>query len=318
MKPSREGPSAVKPTREELQALVESLAKKKRSVKRKAQAPPESSLAIRGKIPRFGASSPLSTAKEQWSSDQVPARGQAPPSMAEVFKVAGLKNPSERTVEPPLEVLPISVWSPSTQNAKLPPTTSEDEGRDCFGIEGNEDSLLNNSELAVRVVSSIIRDFDLKRADAMSVEEALALSLQEAATVCPNAFICSFHHCFKLSITFISSLQMVIYMKSLARRANFSEGSARAVKAYKAKVASLTSEKADLRARVQRLTEDAVKYESDLKHTTTVKTQVEDKEKKMLKASLGLPRMSWELSGTSCKWLGTSYTWFGMSCASKP
>ena len=36
MKPSREGPSAVKPTREELQARVESLAMKKRSGKRKA------------------------------------------------------------------------------------------------------------------------------------------------------------------------------------------------------------------------------------------------------------------------------------------
>ena len=42
MKPSREGPSAVKPTREELQAQVESLAKKKRSIKRKAQAAPDS------------------------------------------------------------------------------------------------------------------------------------------------------------------------------------------------------------------------------------------------------------------------------------
>ena len=36
MKPSREGPSTVKPTWEELQALVESLAKKKRRVKHKA------------------------------------------------------------------------------------------------------------------------------------------------------------------------------------------------------------------------------------------------------------------------------------------
>ena len=52
------------------------------------------------------------------------------------------------------------------------------------------------------------------------------------------------------------------------------------MKAYKAKVASLTSEKADLRARMQRLAEDAVKYESDLKHTTTAKARAEDKEKK--------------------------------------
>ena len=64
---------------------------------------------------------------------------------------------------------------------------------------------------------------------------------------------------------------MAIYMKSLARRASFSEGSTRVVKAYKAKVASLTSEKADLRARMQRLAEDDVKYESDLNHTTMAK-----------------------------------------------
>ena len=71
---------------------------------------------------------------------------------------------------------------------------------DCFGIERDEDSLLTNSELAAGAVLSILRDSDLKRADAMSVEEALALSLQGAATVCPDAFICSFHRCFKLSI----------------------------------------------------------------------------------------------------------------------
>ena len=91
MKPSSEGPSTMKATREELQARVESLAKKKRSVKRKAQAPPESSLAIWCKILRLGASSPPLAAKEWGSSDQVPARGQAPPSMAEVSKVAGPK-----------------------------------------------------------------------------------------------------------------------------------------------------------------------------------------------------------------------------------
>ena len=113
MKPSSEGPSSVKPTREELQARVESLEKNKRSVKHKTQAPPESSLVIRGKIQRLGASSPPSAAKQQGSSNQVLPRGQGPPPMAEVSKVAGLKNPSERPVEPPLEVLPISICSPS-------------------------------------------------------------------------------------------------------------------------------------------------------------------------------------------------------------
>ena len=228
----------------------------------------------------MGASSPPSIAKERGSFDQVPARGQAPPSMAEVSKVECPKNPSGRTAEPLLEVLPIFVWSPSVQNAKFPPTTPEVKGKDFFTTEGDEDSLLTNSKLAIGAVSSILRDSDLKRADAMSVEEDLALSLQGVATVCPDALICSFHQCFKLSLNFNSFLQMATYMKSLARRANFAKGSARAAKAYKAKVASLTSEKADLRARMQRLAEDAVKYESDLKHTTTAKVQAEDKEKK--------------------------------------
>ena len=114
----------------------------------------------------------------------------------------------------------------------------------------------------------------------MSIEEALALSLQGAATICLDAFICPFHHYFKLFINSISFLQMATYMKSLARRPSFADGSTRVVKAYKAKVASLTSEMADLRARMQRLIEDAVKYESNLKHTTTAKARAEDKENK--------------------------------------
>ena len=105
--------------------------------------------------------------------------------------MASPKNPSGRSVEPPLEVLPISVRIPPAKNSKLPPTTLEDKERDCFGIEDDEDSLLTNSELAVGAVLCILRDSDLKRVDVMSIEEALALSLQGAATVCPNAFICS-------------------------------------------------------------------------------------------------------------------------------
>ena len=84
----------------------------------------------------------------------------------------------------------------------------------------------------------------------MSVEEALALSLLGVATICLDAFICLFHRYFKLSVDFILFLQMATYMKSLVRKASFAEGFAKVVKAYKAKVASLTSEKADLRARI--------------------------------------------------------------------
>ena len=166
------------------------MAKKKRSVKRKAQAPLESSLAIRGKVSRLGAPSPSSTAKGWGSSNQVPARAQAPTSVAEVSKVASPETSSGKSTELPLVVLPIFVQSPLTQDFKHPPTTPEDEGRGCFGTEKEEDLLFSNLELAAGAVSSILWDSDLRRADAMSIEDVLALSLQEATTVCPDAFIC--------------------------------------------------------------------------------------------------------------------------------
>ena len=109
--------------------------------------------------------------------------------MAGVSKVAGPKISSGRSVELPFYVLPISVRNPLAQDFKRPLTTTEDKGRGCFGTEGEEDSLLANSKLAVGAVSTIIWDFDLRRANAMLVKDLLALSLQGAATVCPDAFI---------------------------------------------------------------------------------------------------------------------------------
>ena len=176
MKTSSEGPSVMKPTREELQARVELLAKKKRSVKRRAQTSLESNLVIRGKVSRLGAPSPPLTTKGWGSSDQVPTRGQAPPSVAKVSKVAGPKVSSGRSTELPLAVLPISIRSPLAQDFKHPPTTPKDEGRGCFRTKGEEDSLLADSEPAAEVVSSILRYYDLRRVDSLFVEDVIAFS----------------------------------------------------------------------------------------------------------------------------------------------
>ena len=51
-------------------------------------------------------------------------------------------------------------------------------------------------------------------------------------------------------------------------------------RAYKAKVTSLTSERAELRAQIQSLTDDVLRYKSDLKHTSTTRARAEDREKK--------------------------------------
>ena len=68
--------------------------------------------------------------------------------------------------------------------------------RDSFGAVGSEDSLLSHAKLAARAVSSIIRDSDLRKVDALSVEEALTLLLQGTASVRPSVLADPFLYCF--------------------------------------------------------------------------------------------------------------------------
>ena len=71
-------------------------------------------------------------------------------------------------------------------------------GRDRFGAAGTAASLLTNVELSTGATSSILLESNLEKADALPVEEALALSLQGTVSVCPDAFIRLCHHCFEL------------------------------------------------------------------------------------------------------------------------
>ena len=137
-------------------------------------------------------------------------KGQELLSLAEVPRISGprlrsfsvvvAKDSSGRVAEPPLEVMPISVWSPPVQGIEPPPSMPEDVGRDRFRAKGDEDSLLSNAELAAGAVSSILRDSDLKRVDALLVEEALALSLQGFISISSCTFICPSYCSFMLYI----------------------------------------------------------------------------------------------------------------------
>ena len=128
----------MKPIRGELRARVELLAKKRRNVKRKARDPSESSLPARGKVLKLGISDPRSF--------QVQVKGQELSSLTGVSEVvgaqrrssstAGVKGYSRKAIEPPLKVLPISVWSPSVQNASPLLPTWGDVGGDRFEAEG--------------------------------------------------------------------------------------------------------------------------------------------------------------------------------------
>ena len=97
-----------------------------------------------------------------------------------------------------MEVLPLSVWSPTSRGAAPPPEVSDEvsRDRDRFDTIGSEDSLLSYAEHAAGAVSSILRDSDLRKVDALSVKEALALLLQGTTSVRPSAFVVPFLYCF--------------------------------------------------------------------------------------------------------------------------
>ena len=63
-------------------------------------------------------------------------------------------------------------------------------GRKRLEADGDGDSLLFNVELAAGAISSILRDFDLKRSGALPVKEALAISLKGVASVSSRVFPC--------------------------------------------------------------------------------------------------------------------------------
>ena len=115
------------------------LAKKKRSVKRKPPSSPEGYPAARGKTIKVGTYPLPSSAVEAGDS-------------------------SRGANESPLEVLPISVWSPTSRGTAPPPTVPDEvtRNRDRSEVAGDEDSLLSHVELAAGAISSILRDSTLE------------------------------------------------------------------------------------------------------------------------------------------------------------
>ena len=110
----------------------------------------------------------------------MPPSAEAPKSLSlqpRSGSAAKAKDSSGRAAEPPLEVMPITVWSPPAHSIEPPSSRTEELKRTGSEADGDGDSLLLNVDLATGAVSSILRDSDLKRSDALPIEEALALSL---------------------------------------------------------------------------------------------------------------------------------------------
>ena len=71
---------------------------------------------------------------------------------------------------------------------------------------------------------------------------------------------------------------MATHLKGLAKKSKLNEGHVKAFWVYKARVASLTSERTELRDRVQRMTEEVERLKSDLKNTMSASARAEGRE----------------------------------------
>ena len=76
----------------------------------------------------------------------------------------------------------------------------------------------------------------------------------------------------------MSDMQAATHLKGLADKAKLNEKHVKIARIYKAKVASLTSERVGLQERAQLMAEEIERLKSDLKHTSSTRTRAEHRE----------------------------------------
>ena len=76
----------------------------------------------------------------------------------------------------------------------------------------------------------------------------------------------------------VSDMQAATHLKGLADKAKLNEKHVKIARIYKAKVASLTSERAELQEIAQHMTEEIERLKSDLKHTSSARARAERRE----------------------------------------
>ena len=193
MKVSPTRPSAAKPTKGELLAQLETLSRKPRSVKRKGLDSAEKDRSASIKVSKLGAfsSSPSTQVRMPKQALSPPVQVPKVSNMQLRFRSAAkAKGSSEKTVGQPLVVMPITIWNPPAQSVRPPSSRAEELKRKDSATNGDGDSLLLNAELAASAVSSILKDFNLKKSSALAVDEALAISLQGVASITSPILSC--------------------------------------------------------------------------------------------------------------------------------
>ena len=81
-----------------------------------------------------------------------------------------------------------------------------------------------------------------------------------------------------LDVDFMFGVQVATHLKGLAEKATLNKKNVKIAWIYKAKAASLTSERTELQERAQRMTEEVERLKSDLKHTISARARAESRE----------------------------------------
>ena len=122
----------------------------------------------------------------------------------------------------------------------------------------------------------------------------------------------------------MSDMQAATHLKGLANKAKLNEKHVKIARIYKAKVASLTSERARLQERAQHMTEEIERLKYDLKHTFLARAWAERREDEVrsslttaeasfrrLGVSFRLRRMIWLRLVRGCSLPRVSFNWSG-------
>ena len=81
-----------------------------------------------------------------------------------------------------------------------------------------------------------------------------------------------------LDVDFMFDVQVATHLKGLAEKAKLNEKHVKIAWVYKARMASLSSERTRLQERAQRMTEEVERLKYDLKHTTSARVRAESRE----------------------------------------
>ena len=98
-------------------------------------------------------------------------------------------------------------------------------------------------------------------------------------------------------VDFMFGVQVATHLKGLAEKAKLNEKHVKIARIYKAKAASLSSERSELQGRAQRMTEEVERLKSDLKHTISARARAESREDDVRNSLAAVESELWEIPG---------------------